>query len=153
MTTNSNQYEPPTNNSIIQGAGFAPGGQFATNTTGATGHNDLWRYNNGANTATHMNPQGHTTRPTGHNGFHNNLPNSSDNRNGPTCFKCGEQGHMRMDCRERVFAHTAELQTTTQKHALNRIDFPTSRKVDAVDPFGWSFIFFRSHEVQVRPSD
>ena len=22
---------------------------------------------------------------------------------GPTCFKCGEHGHMRMDCRERVF--------------------------------------------------
>ena len=50
-----------------------------------------------------MNLQGCTTRPTGHYGFHNNSPNSSDNRNSPTCFKCGEQGHMRMDCRERVF--------------------------------------------------
>ena len=29
----------------------------------------------------------------------------------------------------------------------SRIDFPTCRKVDAVDPFGWSFIFFSSNEV------
>ena len=26
--------------------------------------------------------------------------NSSDTRNGPTCFTCGEQGHMRLECRE-----------------------------------------------------
>ena len=31
----------------------------------------------------------------------------------------------------------------------NRIDFPTCRKVDAVDPFGWSFIFFSSNEVRL----
>ena len=31
LTTNSNQYEPPANDSIIQGAGSAPGGQFTTN--------------------------------------------------------------------------------------------------------------------------
>ena len=61
MTTNGDRYKPPTNDSILQGAGSAPGGQFATNTTGATGHNDPWRYNNGANTATHMNPQVDTT--------------------------------------------------------------------------------------------
>ena len=77
-TTNGNQYEPPANDSIIQGAGSAPGGQFATNTTGAAGRNDPWRYSNGAHTATHTNPQGCTTRPTGHTGFHNNSPNSSD---------------------------------------------------------------------------
>ena len=23
--------------------------------------------------------------------------------NGPTCFRCGEQGHMRVECRKRVF--------------------------------------------------
>ena len=41
------------------------------------------------------------TRPSNCNSFHNNLPNSSDNRNGPTC---GEQGHMRLECsKERVF--------------------------------------------------
>ena len=50
-----------------------------------------------------MNLQGRTTRPTGRSGSHNNSPNSSDNSHGPTCFKCGEQGHKRMDCRERVF--------------------------------------------------
>ena len=60
-TTNRDRYEPPTNDSILQGAGSAPGGQFATNTTGATGHNNPWRYNNGANTAMHMNLQGCTT--------------------------------------------------------------------------------------------
>ena len=101
MTAYSDRYEPPANDSIIQGAGSAPGGQFMTNKTGTTGRNDPWRYNNGANTATHMNPKGHTNRPTGCSSFHNNSRNSSDNRNGPTCFKCGEQGHIRMDCRER----------------------------------------------------
>ena len=99
-TTNRDQYEPPANDSILNGAGSAPGGQFASNTTSITDRNDPWRHNNGTNSATHTNLQGRTTRPTGHNSPHNNLPNSSDNRNRPTCFKCGEQGHMRMDCRE-----------------------------------------------------
>ena len=103
LITNGNRYESPVNDSIIQGAGSAPGDQFMTNTISATGHNEPWRYNNGTNMATHMNPQACTTRPTSHNGFHNNSPNSSDNRNGPTCFKCGEQGHMTRNCKERVF--------------------------------------------------
>ena len=94
----------PANDSIIQGAGSAPGGQFVTNTTNITGCNKLWRYNNGTNTATRTNYQTCTTRPSGCNGFHNNSPNSSDNRNGPTCFRCGEQDHMRLVCRtERVY--------------------------------------------------
>ena len=101
--TNGDWYEPPVNNSIIQGAGSKPGGQFTTSTTSTTGHKEPWRYNNRANTATHTNPQGLTTRTPSCNSFHNNSPNSSDNRNGPTCFKCGEQGHMSMDCREIVF--------------------------------------------------
>ena len=25
--------------------------------------------------------------------------------NGPTCFRCGEQGHMRAECRKRVFCN------------------------------------------------
>ena len=108
--TNDDRYEPPVNDSIIQGAGSAPGGQFATNTIGTTGHNEPWRYNNGTNMPTHMNTEGCMTRPTSHNGFHNNSPNSSDNRNRPTCFRCGEQGHMRMDCKERVFC--AHCRTT-----------------------------------------
>ena len=103
LTTNSVRYEPLTNDSIIQGAGAVPGGQFATNTTKATSRNEPWIYNNGPNTATHMNQQTHTTRPPNHNGFQNNSPNSSDNRNGLTCFKCGEQGHMKRDCKERVY--------------------------------------------------
>ena len=102
-TTGTDWYEPPAKDSILQGAGSAPGGQFMTNATGATGSNDPWRYNIGTNTATHMNLQGCTARPTGHNNLHTNSPNSSDNRNSPTCFKCGEQGHMKMECRERVF--------------------------------------------------
>ena len=103
MTSGDNQYEPPANDSILQGAGSALTGQFMTNATSTTDHNDLWRHNNGTNTAIHMTTQGHVTRPTGHSSFQNNSPNSSDARNGPTCFKCGEQGHMRVDCRERVF--------------------------------------------------
>ena len=39
-TANADRYEPPPNNSILQGAGSAPGGQFVTNTTGATGPNN-----------------------------------------------------------------------------------------------------------------
>ena len=56
--TNGNCYEPPIIDSIIQGAVSAPGGQFTTNTIGATGHNKPWRYNNGTNMATHTNTQG-----------------------------------------------------------------------------------------------
>ena len=44
------------------------------------------------------------TRPTGRNGFLSDSPNSSNNRNAPVCFRCGEQGHMRNECEsERVF--------------------------------------------------
>ena len=53
MTANGDRYEPLINDSILQGAGSAPGGQFTSNTTGATGHNNPWRYNNEANIATH----------------------------------------------------------------------------------------------------
>ena len=46
----------------------------------------------------------HMTRPTGHNRFFNDSPNSSNNRNAPMCFRCGEQGHMRHECGiNRVF--------------------------------------------------
>ena len=117
-TSGDNQYKPPANDSILQGAGSAPTGQFTTNATGTTDRNDLWRHNNGTNTAIHMNTQGRATRPTGRSSFQNNSPNFSDARNGPTCFKCGEQGHMRLDCREREFsAHFAGPTTMTQRHA------------------------------------
>ena len=75
-----------------------------TNATSATGHNEAWRNNNRASASTHTTFPLHTTRPTGHNGFFNNSPNSSNNRNAPVCFRCGEQGHMRNECEsERVF--------------------------------------------------
>ena len=65
--------------------------------------NDPWRHNNGTNTA--ANTVSHRTS-TSHNGLCNsNSPNSSDTRNSPTCFRCREQGHMRLGCRERVFGN------------------------------------------------
>ena len=122
-TSHSDRYKPPANDSIIQGAGSAPGGQFVTNTTSVTGCNKPWRYNNRTNTATCTNPQTHTTRPSGHNSFHNS-PNSSSNRSGPTCFRCGEQGHMRLEYRtERVYCtHCRTLNHDTKacrKHHNN----------------------------------
>ena len=134
MTTSNDRYEPPVNDSIIQGAGSAPTGQFTTNTTGATGRNYPWRYNNGTNAATHMTSQGCTTRPTGHSGFHNNSPNSSDIRNRPTCFKCGEQGHMRVDCRERVFCmhcRTQNYDTKACRKHHNNAPSPTNSHITA----------------------
>ena len=94
-TRHNGWYKPPANDTIIQGAGTAPGGQFTTNTTNATGQNEAWRNNNGANAPTHTTFPPHTTRPTGHNGFLNDSPNSSNNRNAPMCFRCSKQGHMR----------------------------------------------------------
>ena len=38
-----NQYEPPENDSILQGASFSPADQLATITTYVAGHNELWR--------------------------------------------------------------------------------------------------------------
>ena len=56
-TTSGNWYQPLVNDSIIQGARSAPGGQFVTSTTGTTGCNEPWRYNNRTKKATpHTNP-------------------------------------------------------------------------------------------------
>ena len=132
LTTNGDRYEPPANDSIIQGAGSAPGGQFTTSATGTTDCNKSWRYNNGTNTAAHPNPQTCITRPPGRNGFHNNSLNSSDNRNRPTCFKCGEQGHMRMDCKERVFCthcRTANHDTKACRKHHNSTPSPTNSHI------------------------
>ena len=101
-----NQYEPPENDSILQGATSSPVDQFVTNATDITGHNELWRRNNA--TSTNSNTINHraATRPTGCNGLQNdNSPSPPDLRNGPTCFRCGEQGHMREECRERVLCN------------------------------------------------
>ena len=89
------QFEPPENDSILQGATSSPADQFTTNATDTAGRNEPWRRDNttniGANTFNHRT----TTRPTGRNGLQTNNPsNPTDLRNGPTCFRCGEQGHM-----------------------------------------------------------
>ena len=134
LTTNGDRYEPPVNDSMVQATGSAPGGQFATNATGTTDHNKSWRYNNGTNTATHINSQACTTRPSNHNVFQNNSPNSSDNRNGPTCFKCREQGHMRMDCKERAYCtkcRTANHDTKACRKHHNSIPSPTNSHIPA----------------------
>ena len=49
----------------------------------------MWRHNNNAGTAvgTHR-----TTSIT-----------ATDNRSRPICFRCGERGHLRFNCTERVF--------------------------------------------------
>ena len=117
-----NQYDPPINDSIIQAAASAKTDQLATNTTGAAGRNNPWRRSNGMGTATSTAAHRLSTEPTSCNSLHNNiLPNSSDNRNSPICFRCGEQGHMRLVCRERVFCAFAGHTTTTQRHAESNI--------------------------------
>ena len=100
------QYEPPENDSILQGATSSPADQFATNATDTAGRNEPWRRNNttsiGSNTFNHRT----TTRLTGRNGLQiNNPPNPTDLRNGLTCFRCGEQGHMKGECRRKVFCN------------------------------------------------
>ena len=102
-TNDGDHYKPPANDSIIQGATIAPGDQFATNATDARGYNEPWRYNNEINMAIQSNLQARTTGQTNRNGFQNNSSNSSGNRTGPTCFRCGERGNMRMECKERVY--------------------------------------------------
>ena len=80
--------------------------QFATNATNVAGHNEPWRCNNTTSTSSDTINHRTATRSTGHNGLQNdNSRNPPDLRNGPMCFRCGEQGHMRAECRERVFCN------------------------------------------------
>ena len=133
MTNGDNQYEPPVNDSIIQGAGSAPTDQFTTNAIGVTGRNDPWRCNNNTNTAINIASHRTSTRPTGRNGLrNNNSPNSLDTRNGPTCFRCGEQGHMRLECRERVFCNNCKTynhDTKACRKQHNNIPSPANSQI------------------------
>ena len=82
-------YEPPENDSIIQTALPLQTDQPMTGTTKSTNRNTLWQHNTGTivGTVTHRTMSVMTT----------------DNRSGPTCFRCGQRGHIRFNCNERVF--------------------------------------------------
>ena len=70
------------------------------------GRNEPWRRNNATNTSSNTVNHRTATRPTGRNGLQNDNPsNPSDSRDGLTCFRCREQGHMRAECRKRVFCN------------------------------------------------
>ena len=51
MSDGGDQYEPPENDSILQGTTSSPVDQFATNATNVAGHNEPWRQNNTTNTS------------------------------------------------------------------------------------------------------
>ena len=105
-TERGEQYEPPENDSILQGATSSPADQFATKATDTAGRNEPWRRNNPTNVGSNTFNHRTTTRPTSHNGLQTiNPSNPTDLRSGPTCFRCGEQGHIRGECRRKVFCN------------------------------------------------
>ena len=100
------QYEPPEIDSILQGATSSPADQFTTNATDTAACNEPWRQNIATNISSNTFNHRTTTRPTSRNGLQTNNPsNPTDPRNRLTCFRCGEQGHMRGKCRKRVFCN------------------------------------------------
>ena len=137
ITSHNSQYELPANDSIIQGAGTAPGGQFTTNATSTTGHNEAWRNNNGVNAPTHITFQPCMTRPTGRNVFFHDSPNSPNNRNIPMCFRCGEQGHMRNECEiKRVFCTYCKSSSHSNR-ACRKLTNSTPSKNNSHIPMGY----------------
>ena len=128
-----NQYEPPENDSILQGATSSPVDQFTTNATDVPGCNKPWRHNNTTNTNSNTTNHRAAIRPISHNRLQNeNPPNPPDLRNGPTCFRCGEQGHMRAECRERVFcnhcrSYNHDTKACRKQH--NNIPSPTHSQI------------------------
>ena len=83
------QYKPPENDSILQGATSSPVDQFMTNATDTVAHNKPWRRNIATNISSNTFNHRTTTRPTSRNGLQiNNPSNPTDPRNGPTYFRC-----------------------------------------------------------------
>ena len=93
----NHHYKPPENDSIIQTATIPQTDQPTMNTTRTTNHNTPWRHINNMgttiSTATHRPANVLTSR----NDLRKSTsPNSSDNRDGPICFRCGVQGHKKV---------------------------------------------------------
>ena len=107
--------------------------QFATNATDVAGRNETWRRNNATNTSSNTINHRPTTRPTNRNRLQNdNSPNPPDLRNGPTCFRCREQGHMRAECRKRVFCNRCRSynhDTKACRKQHNNIPSPTHSQI------------------------
>ena len=119
----NNHYEPPVNDSLIQLAASTHTNQIATKTTRTTGHDTPWRHNDNTGTMTNTVRHRMATRLMSRNGLHNNIsPNCSDNRTGPTCFRCGEQGHMKSTCRERVFCDHCKTYNHSTKACRKLLD-------------------------------
>ena len=127
------QYESPENDSILQGATSSPVDQFATTATDVAGCSKPCRRNNATNTSSNTINHRPTTRPTDRNRLQNdNLPNSPDLRNIQTCFRCGEQGHMRGECRGRVFCNhcrSYNYDTKACRKQHNNIPSPTRSQI------------------------
>ena len=127
------QYEPPENDSILQGATSSPVDKFTTNATDVAGCNELWRCNNATSTSSNTINHRAATRSASHNGLQNdNSPSPPDLRNGPTCFRCREQGHMRAECREGVFCnHCRSYNHNTKacRKQHNNIPSPTHSQI------------------------
>ena len=123
-TSDSNDhYEPPINDSLIQLAASTHTNQIATNTTRTTGRDTPWRHNDNTGTMTKTVRHRTATGPTSWNGLHNNIsPNCSDNRTGPICFRCREQGYMKSTCRERVFCDHCKTYNHSTKACRKLLD-------------------------------
>ena len=64
--------------------------------------------------------------------YNNGSVNASDTRNGPTFFRCGEHGHMRAECRERVFCShckTYNHDTKSCRKQHNNIPSPAHSQI------------------------
>ena len=108
--------------------------QLTTGTTGLTSRNEPWR-NIGTNIASQQIYPTCMTTLTDHNGLFNDSPNSSNNRNAPTCFRCGEQGHMRHNCVNRVFCSQCKSGNHSNRACRklrNNIPSPTNSHIPTV---------------------